>query len=246
MVMLDPELEESVLAEVDRRSSGYVRWLQQSLNKVGGARLTADGRMGARTRSVVRNFQAQRGLTADGVAGPRTEAALVALGAPPPPSTGAPAGGGPHPRVNTLLPPGPGLYSYKPVAHQFGLPETIAALQRIGGAWNGRHPGGPRVGIGDISRRGGGPFAGHRSHQRGVDVDIRLMRKDGKEAGVNYQSPEYSRLLTQELVDLIRGNGRLRVQFIFFNDGTVRGVRHWPNHDDHLHVRFFTPTTGTP
>ena len=246
MVTLDPELEEAVLGEVDRRSSSYVRWLQQSLNRVSGARLPVDGKMGARTRSAVRSFQAQRGLTADGVAGPRTEAALVALGAPPAPGAGARPGAGPHPGVNTLLAPGPGLYSYKPSSHQYGLPETIAALQAIGAAWHGRHPGGPRIVIGDISKRGGGPFAGHKSHQLGVDADIRLMRNDGKEAGVNYQSPEYSRALTQELVDLIRGNRRLRVQYIFFNDRAVRGVRPWPNHDDHLHVRFFPPSKGRP
>jgi peptidoglycan hydrolase-like protein with peptidoglycan-binding domain len=88
------------LGEMDRRSPAYVRWVQQSLNRLGGAGLAVDGALGPRTRDAVRAFQGRRGLAADGVVGPRTEAALIAAGASSPP--GAPAPGPP----NVPRPPG--------------------------------------------------------------------------------------------------------------------------------------------
>jgi outer membrane protein OmpA-like peptidoglycan-associated protein/subtilisin family serine protease len=56
-----------------------VRWLQASLNQVMGTNLVVDGIAGRGTREAVRRFQQQHGLAADGVAGPRTLAALRAL-----------------------------------------------------------------------------------------------------------------------------------------------------------------------
>ncbi|MDQ3654922.1 MAG: penicillin-insensitive murein endopeptidase [Chloroflexota bacterium] len=237
---------ESWQGETDRRSPDYVRWVQEALNRVNGAGLTADGRFGPRSRTAVQAFQRRQGLPADGVVGPLTEAALVAAGATRPPSAGS------TPRtvlrhrdvVVPLSAPGPGYYAYKPADNQFGLAETIRALQAIGLAWSQARPSSPRIGVGDISLRGGGPIRGHVSHQRGLDVDIRLIRGDGREAGVRYQDAAYSRELTQDLTRRIHGNGVLRVQYIFFNDPSVSGVRRWPNHDDHLHVRFYPPGTG--
>jgi peptidoglycan hydrolase-like protein with peptidoglycan-binding domain len=52
-----------------------VRALQQQLNQH-GARLTVDGSFGPNTERAVRAFQQRHGLTADGVVGPRTSAAL--------------------------------------------------------------------------------------------------------------------------------------------------------------------------
>ena len=53
--------------------------------------------------------------------------------------------------------------------------------------------------------------------------------------------PDYSQLLTQKLVNAIRANGILKVEYIFFNDPTIEGVRYWPNHNNHLHIRFYPP-----
>jgi Penicillin-insensitive murein endopeptidase len=145
----------------------------------------------------------------------------------------------PQPAVNTQLPAaGPGFYARSLLARRFGQPDTIRALQAIGAAWQRAHPSGPRIGIGDISFHGGGPMPPHKSHQNGLDVDIRPVRNDGQEQAVRHDLPSYSRSLTQELVDRVRANGVLAVQYIFFNDPAIRGVRPWPGHDDHLHVRF--------
>jgi LysM repeat protein len=42
--------------------------------------------------------------------------------------------------------------------------------------------GGPQVHVGDISARGGGHLKGHKSHQKGIDVDVGLVLK-GDDAG---------------------------------------------------------------
>ena len=143
--------------------------------------------------------------------------------------------------VNTVLPrSGPGFYSYHPGSpqRQYGTAETIRALQTIGARWLAAHPAGPRIGVGDISFRGGGRMPPHASHARGVDVDLRIMRGDGKEEGATFRDAAYSRSLTQQLVDTIRGNGVLPVHMILFNDPAVTGVKPWKGHDNHLHVRF--------
>ena len=65
-------------------SSGatYVRWVQDSLNKILGLRLAVDGIVGTQTRSAIRSFQERNGLTVDGIVGPQTDAKLrAALGA---------------------------------------------------------------------------------------------------------------------------------------------------------------------
>ncbi|MBI4524973.1 MAG: penicillin-insensitive murein endopeptidase [Deltaproteobacteria bacterium] len=143
--------------------------------------------------------------------------------------------------VNTQFPrEGKGFYSYEPSHRQVGQRETIAAFLEIAEDWADAHPEGPRIGIGRISFEGGGPMEG-ASHRLGVDVDIRPMRNDSREAGTDWRLPSYSRELTQELVDIIFANPVLEVDVIFFNDPNIKGVRPWSNHDNHLHVRFKRP-----
>lgn len=79
----DFELED----EISRESAEYGRWIQQSLNKILGLRLAVDGIVGTQTRSAIRSFQSQKGLTADGIVGPITEGALIRAGASPPPGS---------------------------------------------------------------------------------------------------------------------------------------------------------------
>lgn len=231
--------DDELQGEVSRSSSTYIRWIQQSLNQIQSSGLVVDGVKGPKTTAAVKQFQQRRGLTADGIVGPITETALVAAGAPAPPQVGPPPSTS---KVNAQLPAsGPGFYSYAPSSRRYGIPETIRTLQQISSTWAAAHPSGARIGFGDISLQGGGPISGHASHQKGVDVDVRLMRNDGKEEPTVYQSANYSRALTQQLIDLIRANGVLRVQYIFFNDPQAKGVSKWPNHDNHLHVRFYNP-----
>jgi hypothetical protein len=81
----DYEMEEEWETDSpDRSSRAFVKWVQQSLNKILGLSLSPDGIMGAQTRSAIRSFQQKRGLGADGIVGAQTEAAIkAALGGAP-------------------------------------------------------------------------------------------------------------------------------------------------------------------
>ena len=147
---------------------------------------------------------------------------------------------GPYPEVNTLLESGPGVYGYKSETKRYGLAETIAAIQEVAGIWNRRHPG-RRFGVGDISLLGGGEIGGHASHERGVDIDVRPLRRDWQEGPIEYQSEDYSFERTQELIDLFWTNSYLGVDVIFFNDRNIQGTDPWINHDNHFHVRVYRP-----
>jgi S1-C subfamily serine protease len=146
----------------------------------------------------------------------------------------------PFPAVNTQLPiSGTGYYSYAQFREkQFGLLETIKAIEEIGKAWFQNHRTGPVIGIGNISKNGGGPVPPHKSHQTGLDVDFRLLRTDGARIGITFRDPNYSLARTQDLINTILNNSVLSVKLILCNDNNLKGVKPWPGHDDHLHVRF--------
>lgn len=101
--------------ELEQESgAAYIRWVQESLNRLLGLQLAVDGIVGPMTRSAIRSFQQRNGLTVDGIVGPRTEAALVAAGAARPPGSagqgaGAQPGGGAAPcppqPINVDCPP---------------------------------------------------------------------------------------------------------------------------------------------
>ena len=59
----------------------FIRWVQSRLNGLQSLNLPVDGVMSPATRSALRTFQEQQGLTADGIAGPDTERALMDAGA---------------------------------------------------------------------------------------------------------------------------------------------------------------------
>ena len=68
-------------------------------------------------------------------------------------------------------------------------------------------------------------------------MDIRPLRKDGKNLGVTDKDPAYDREATQKLVDTFTATGG--VEEIYFNDPLIKGVTPDPKgiHDNHLHVR---------
>jgi len=160
----------------------------------------------------------------------------------------SPLTGGQHPEVNALMPKqGVGFYCRMPDQRRWALPETVMALTAAAARWFVKYPNGPRIVISDLSKKGGGPFSPHKSHQYGLDVDIRLVRKDDKDTsgGLTCAAADYSRERTRELITLLRGNGVVGVKDIGFCD---RGVTFpdfklspWSGHHNHLHVRFCLP-----
>lgn len=80
------------------------------------------------------------------------------------------------------LPEGLG-YRIKRPHLAFGSERTVALLVEVFERYRRHAKGGPLINVGDISRKGGGRLKGHRSHRRGVDVDIGLVLK-GEDANV--------------------------------------------------------------
>ena len=226
------------------RRGNVVRGLQARLVKLGlmttGQVASGPGIFGPMTEEALKTFQQHHGILANGVLTDETYQALLRSAPEALPST-APAAGGAT-AIDTVLPSeGPGFTHYRREpggADQFGRAATIRMLMAVGEAWAalGQRP---RVQIGDISRRGGGPMPPHAAHQRGVEADIRPVRNDGREEPVRFDDPRYSRELTRELVQVIR---RLNPGVtIFFNDPRLVSeglTRKLVRHDDHLHVRF--------
>jgi murein endopeptidase len=105
--------------------------------------------------------------------------------------------------------------------------------------YSAAHSDAPRVGIGDLSRRHGGPFGPvHATHQNGLDADIYYPRLDRQERPPKLVS-EIDHRLAQDLVDrFVRAGAKL--VYVGPNTGLTgprRIVRVLWNHDNHLHVR---------
>ena len=142
--------------------------------------------------------------------------------------------------VDVLLPiNGPGFVTNNRGNNQFqfGQQSTIDAAIRVAASWNEKHSNRP-FSIGQISKKGGGPMPPHKSHQLGVDVDVRPMRKDGENAPVTITDSQFDRESTTELIKLW---WRLApTQAVFFNDQSAidAGLSRFVNgHHNHFHVR---------
>lgn len=80
-------------------------------------------------------------------------------------------------RASVKLPGDSKHYLVKRPNLAYGTARTIKAIQAAISRYKQRKPKGPRVHVGDISKKGGGPLKPHRSHQKGVDVDIGLVHR---------------------------------------------------------------------
>ncbi len=160
----------------------------------------------------------------------------------------APGGGAPLARTTTPTPSnlprsrvgfvqlpsaGAGFYGYYAATKRWGKPELVYGIMRVGSRWAGR---GHRIGIGDISLQNGGQISGHVSHRRGVDVDVRPMRNDGREQPTTIHQRVYSRELTRQVIELFRAELR-STTLVLFNDRQIRGTTWYRNHDNHFHLR---------
>jgi hypothetical protein len=229
--------------ESNPQFNSHVQLLQEELKKLSYYRSNPDGKFGPITKNAVIAFQKDQNLVQDGIVGPKTARALnIKVEAKDQKPQPAPEGDRrtSDVSVNTVLPRNiAGIYSYQSEARQYGRKVMIDALVKIGHRWTQLHPNGPRIGVGDISKQGGGEFSPHKSHRKGTDVDIRPVRSDGKQARTHHEVVEYSRGLTRELVKVFLDVGP--VEFIFFNDPQLISeglTRNWPGHNDHLHMRF--------
>ncbi len=114
------------------------------------------------------------------------------------------------------LPPGAHYHVKRPHL-AWGTPRTVRLIQRSVERYHRRRPGGPKIFIGDISKRGGGRLAPHLSHRAGKDVDIGYVRR-GKDAhnptftGVSARTLDVPR--TWELIKSFLDTGEVRYVFV--------------------------------
>ena len=124
----------------------------------------------------------------------------------------------------------------------YGHERTIRTVIEVLAAYRDAHPKAPRVVVGDISLRDGGAMDQHVSHQNGLDVDVYYPRRDGW-----LQAPtataQIDHRLSQLLVDGFVAAGASKI-FVGYATG-LRGpgdvVIPYPNHENHMHVRFPNP-----
>lgn len=104
-----------------------------------------------------------------------------------------------------------------------------------------------RVGVGDLSRRNGGPFGPkHISHQNGLDADLYYPRRDRLERPPD-RPDQIDRRLSQDLVDRFVRAGAVKI-FVGPNTGLTGPpgiVQQLAGHDNHLHVRLGRRDSGT-
>src|SRR4051794_21555950 len=120
---------------------------------------------------------------------------------------------------------------------RWGTQKLVDTVEDISIDYGVRFPIGPRLVVGDLSRRHGGPFGpefggvGHASHQNGLDVDIYYPRRDGQEIAPEDET-QIARRRSQWLVNRVaRG-----AHFVFIGPHTGlhrpgRQVQLLVNHD---------------
>lgn len=124
----------------------------------------------------------------------------------------------------------------------YGNQHTIRTLISVIAGYRAAHPHAPRVVVGDISRRGGGSLDEHVSHQNGLDVDVYYPRRD-RQLRPPIAVGQIDHQLAQDLLDRFVAAGAHMI-FVGYSTG-LRGpsgvVIPYPNHDNHMHVRFPRP-----
>jgi murein endopeptidase len=123
---------------------------------------------------------------------------------------------------------------------QYAHPDLLSVIFHIEREWQAICD--RKFGIGNISIDGGFPYDEHATHQRGIEMDCRPVRKDnltGLAARVSYRDAVYDQIATTKLIRLFAQHPEVRV--VFFNDAEVQKavgarVKSAPGHNDHFHV----------
>ena len=116
---------------------------------------------------------------------------------------------------------------------QYAHPVMMTAILRVEREWQAIDR--RRFGVGDISLPGGPKHKDHGTHMKGLEVDVRALRKDGAETGVRWQDPQYDKEGTVKLIELFRIFAP--VVLVYFNGPDIPFVSKMIRHDDHFHVK---------
>jgi Penicillin-insensitive murein endopeptidase len=153
--------------------------------------------------------------------------------------------------AGTQLPlEGPDWVTWNPVTDSvpnapsrlYGNERTIRAIVSVLAEYRAANPRAPKVLVGDISWPNGGRMEAHVSHQNGLDVDVYYPRSDRSLREPRLPSA-IDRRLSQDLLDrfLAAGAHMIFVGYATGLDGPSKVVIPYPNHENHMHVRFLPP-----
>jgi len=175
--------------------------------------------------------------------------------------------GGTRGKISMALPQSEHVHIKRPRS-AYGTHKTIDLVQQAVAKYRRSHASAPKVVIGDISRKGGGRFYPHASHQTGRDIDLGyVVRGPGHErvGKLSYANVDVARTwaLIESFIDtkqVVYVFVDYRIQEQLYEHARERGVpqreldglfqyphgrgrahgiiRHWPNHRHHFHVRF--------
>jgi penicillin-insensitive murein endopeptidase len=130
---------------------------------------------------------------------------------------------------------GSGYYTYGTPGggrSQYAHPKIISLISLIAFRWSACDD--RKFGVGNISLANGVRHPDHATHRSGLEVDIRLLRKDGRQLPCLIRDAQYDRAATAKLVKLFLGVGYVRK--VLFNDLSIAGVTPAKGHDNHFHV----------
>lgn len=143
----------------------------------------------------------------------------------------------------------------------WGTLELINAIEMTARCWSdflkSVNRSGPRIGILDLSLAEGGAFPPHVSHQAGLDVDVRYVRRDGREQPLNLATADSVHHYLEGTLELlfcftesaeieyIFVDTALVYRFVDWTGGQIVGLR---GHHHHFHVRIVPAATmnGSP
>jgi hypothetical protein len=205
-----------------------------------------------RIRNFYNNAKAEIGDWVGGSPIARSEGERVVLPNPTP-VIDAP---GSDQRVNVRLPQGPGI-TPRCEPGCYGTQKMIAVLVGMGKDYDAYFTSKRTMSVGGISKPGGGYFPPHVSHQHGIDADVSFASGgQGFDtianamivAGVLRQVQDFHHIAGKEyiLVDQSKhaavgwGLDELVKEGNLTADQAARGkaaLQHWPNHNDHFHIR---------
>ncbi len=135
----------------------------------------------------------------------------------------------------------------------WGVLQTINAIEAVGRAFASMHPNSARMGCGDISLPTGGFWDDHpgRTHQQGLIVDVRYMNTDNEEVPFAFtadpaHNSHFDAGKTWDLVSLFISLGANKIivdEYTGFTESSVvvleiHGTGH---HSHHFHVEFPDP-----
>jgi len=204
----------------------------QALGFLDGPRSQLDGTLTQRLRLFESAVQGSRRVTGRGLVSPGGALHQWLMADNAPKWELMPAGG-----------PGFDNYEWKDQSddHDYGTSwasEVIrAAGQHYEQSYRGRNPSAALMEINDVSRPGGGDTGDHEGHETGLDIDVRVPRRDGR-SGTTISVGDYDRSAARAMIQAFRAQGAL-VRRVLFNDRQLiaEGLcQASSGHDNHFHV----------